>query len=127
MSTNNQGNQSGGNRHSLSGSVHARAGETGDVPSSPESRRPRRFNNDEAAAAYAHPDVLCFAAHNRRGRFYIPCNTNEFGGMHVDNVLFDSGCSTLLLPFPLEDEEDYRLSWENFARSDDEIDEPDDL
>jgi hypothetical protein len=102
MSTNNQqGNQSGGNPPSLSGAVHARAGETGDVPSSPESRRPRRLNNDQAAAAYDHPDVLCFAARNRRGRFYIPCNTNEFGGIHVDNVLFDSGCSTLLLQYPL--------------------------
>jgi hypothetical protein len=81
--------------------VHARAGETGDVPSSPESRRPRRLNNDEAAAAYNHSHVLCFAARNRRGRFYIICNTNEFGGTHVDNVLLDSGCSTLLLPYPL--------------------------
>jgi hypothetical protein len=59
------------------------------------------LNNDKAAAAYDHPDVLCFAARNQRGRFYIPCNTNEFGGVHVDNVLLDSGYSTLLLPFPL--------------------------
>jgi len=101
MSTNNQGNQNCGSRPSLSGYVHARAGETGDIPSSPESRRPRRLNNDHASAAYDHPDVLCFAARNRRGRFCTPRNTNEFAGLHVDNVLFDSGCSTLLLPFPL--------------------------
>ncbi len=46
--------------------------------------------------------MLCFAAHNRRGRFYIPCKNNSFDGVHVNNVLFDSGCSSLLLPFPLE-------------------------
>jgi hypothetical protein len=58
--------------------------------------------NDDATA-YEHPDVLRFAARNRRSHFYILCKQNSFGGVPVDNVLVDSGCSTLLLPFPLSD------------------------
>jgi hypothetical protein len=84
-------------------SVRVRDEDSGENNSSPESKRPRRLRqDDENVTAYDHPDVLCFAARNRRGRFYIPCKNNSFGGVHVDNVLFDSGCSSLLLPFPLE-------------------------
>ena len=87
---------------SLSGDVHAR--DEDGVIYSPESRRPRILRQDgqaTGAAAYEHPQVLCFAARNRRGRFYIPCTANSFGGVPVAHVLLDSGCSSLLLPFPL--------------------------
>jgi len=85
------------NRRTLSGAVHGREEEGDETPS------PRRLRrDDEASTAYDHPQVLCFAARNRRGRFYIPSKRNSFGDVHVDNVLFDSGCSSLLLPFPLE-------------------------
>jgi hypothetical protein len=71
--------------------------------SSPAAQAPRcKGNDDSAVLAYAHPDVLCFASRNRRGRFFVPSKQNSFGGVQVDNVLFDAGCSTLLLPFPLE-------------------------
>ena len=83
---------------SLSGDVHAR--DQDGAFSSPESRRRPRSLRQEVQA-YDHPQVLCFAARNRRGRFYIPCTTNNFGGVHVAHVLIDSGCSSLLLPFPL--------------------------
>lgn len=84
-------------RDNLSGTVHGRD-EDGDV-SSPESRRPRRFHR--SPTDYEHPHILCFAARNQRGRFYIPLTTNNFGGIAVNHVLLDSGCSTLLLPFPV--------------------------
>ncbi|KAL7555522.1 hypothetical protein ACA910_020311 [Epithemia clementina (nom. ined.)] len=83
----------------LSGSVRVR--EEDSANSSPEASRRRLLNGP--AAEYEHPQVLCFAARNRRGRFYIPMTTNNFGGMPVNHVLFDSGCSSLLLPFPLQD------------------------
>jgi hypothetical protein len=65
--------------------------------------RDQRDADESDASEYEHPHVLCFAARNRRGRFYIPCKQNSFGGVHVDNGLVDSGCSSLLLPFPLSD------------------------
>ena len=105
MSSNNQHQQqqdgrSRSNPPVLSGSVRAR--DFDDETSSPETRRPRRLRDDEDdTTAYEHRHVLCFAARNRRGRFYIPVTNNDFGGILVDHVLLDSGCSTLLLPFPL--------------------------
>ena len=48
------------------------------------------------------PHVLSFAARNHRGRFYIPTITNFFNGIQVRNVLFDTGCSSLLLRYPLD-------------------------
>mmetsp|Transcript_40331 Transcript_40331/g.97342 ORF Transcript_40331/g.97342 Transcript_40331/m.97342 type:complete len:286 (+) Transcript_40331:61-918(+) len=87
-----QQNQS--NPPTLSGNVHPR-----DVDSSPSPRRTRNDGTD--VSTYEHPQVLAFAARNRRGRFYIPSRHNEFGGVHVDHVLFDSGCSSILLPFPV--------------------------
>jgi hypothetical protein len=89
----------------VGGSVHPRDqrdAEESDHSSSPQRRRPVGPTNNDASA-YEHPHVLCFAARNRRGRFYIPCKQNSFGGVHVDNVMVDSGCSSLLLPFPLSD------------------------
>jgi len=86
----------------LSGSVRVRDEDSAN--SSPEASRRRRLLDGPAAVAeYEHPQVLFYAARNRRGRFYIPMTTNNFGGMPVDHVLFDSGCSSLLLPFPLQD------------------------
>ncbi|CAB9516222.1 expressed unknown protein [Seminavis robusta] len=100
MSENHHHQQSyGQNIVPLSGSVRLREEESEN--SSPEASRRRLLNG--AAAEYEHPQVLCFAARNRRGRFYIPMTTNNFGGMPVNHVLFDSGCSSLLLPFPLQD------------------------
>ena len=88
----------------LIGAVHGRDFEGSSADnSSPEAQRRRLMRHDEAAVeAYEHPHVLCFAARNHRGRFYIPCKINSFGGVPIENVLFDSGCSSLLLPFPLE-------------------------
>jgi hypothetical protein len=61
------------------------------------------MRDDDAALAYEHQHVLYFAARNRWGRSYIPCNKqNSFGGVPVDNVLLDSACSSLLLPYPFE-------------------------
>ena len=55
-------------------------------------QRRRRLREHED---YDNPLVLSFAARNQQGRFYIPTTNNSFGDM------IDSGCSTLLLPFPL--------------------------
>ena len=86
-------------REKLAASRRERDSET----SSPERpRRMRRSDGENSSAEYDHPNVICFAARNHRGRFYIPCTTNEFGGLSVAHVLLDSGCSSLLLPFPLE-------------------------
>jgi hypothetical protein len=41
----------------------------------------------DGSVEYEHEKVLCFAARNRRGRFYIPSKDNVFGGMVVENVL----------------------------------------
>ena len=77
----------------LSSSVHPRDEEAKN--SSPEARRPRLLRGSGEAADYDHPQVLCFAAQNRRGRFYIPCRNNIFGGITVENVLLDSGYAAL--------------------------------
>ena len=84
----------------MSGSVHQRDEDTAD--SSPDHQRQRTMRDDGSAEVYEHESVFCFAARNRRGRFYIPLTTNSFGGLPVPHVLLDSGCSTLLLPFPLD-------------------------
>ena len=80
----------------LNGSVRQRDGDS--AMSSPERLRQRRCGGD--TEEYYHPQVPCFAARNRRGRFYIPLTRNSFGGVNVPRILFDSGCSSLLLPFP---------------------------
>jgi hypothetical protein len=62
-------------RTSLRGAaVHPREDYNSDEHSPPESRRQRVFPVADAreGATYDHPLVLCFAARNRRGRFYIP-------------------------------------------------------
>jgi hypothetical protein len=78
-----------------------------DSPASAQKRvvRPRPGRSVECE----HEKVLCFAARTRRGRFYIPSKDNVFGGMVVENVLIDSGCSSLLLSFPLE--HGFPLEW----------------
>mmetsp|Transcript_30498 Transcript_30498/g.55184 ORF Transcript_30498/g.55184 Transcript_30498/m.55184 type:complete len:193 (-) Transcript_30498:222-800(-) len=86
----------------LSSSANPRDSEGSGENSSPEAQRQRLMRDDDEALAYEHPNVLCFAARNRRGRFDIPCKRNSFGGVPVDNVLLDSGCSSLLLPYPFE-------------------------
>lgn len=57
-----------------------------DEEASPGAKRPRPLRGIGEAADYEHPQVLCFAARNRRGRFYIPCKDNIFGGIRVENV-----------------------------------------
>ena len=48
-----------------------------------------------------HPQVLCFAGRNRGGRFFIPMTFNNyFGGGAREPCLV--GCSSTLLPFPLQ-------------------------
>jgi len=49
---------------------------------------------------YRKENVLCFGYKNRRNRFFIPTQDSSFGGLVVGPVMFDSGCNTLLLPFP---------------------------
>lgn len=44
--------------------------------------------------------VLAVAARNKRNRFFIPDTNNSFGGISFDYVMMDSGCSSILLPFP---------------------------
>ena len=91
----------------FSGDVHLRDNEDGARFLPPESRRSRILRQDGEGgtweAAYNnHPQMLCFAARNRRGRFYIASTTNNFGGVPVTHhVLLDAGCSSRLLPFPL--------------------------
>lgn len=89
----NQGE--GANVASARGSVHARDGSDDSSLSPP---RKRRRGED----AYEHPHVLIFAARGKNGRFYIPSTENSFGGVNVNNTMFDTGCSTLLLPYPLQ-------------------------
>lgn len=80
----------------MSGVVHSRENV------SPESAQKRVVRpTPDGSAEYEHDKVLCFAARNRRGRFYIPSKDNVFGSVVVENVLIDSGCSSLSLPFPL--------------------------
>ena len=57
-----------------------------------------------AVAEYEHPQVLCFVACNWRGCFNILMTTNNFGGMPMSHVLLDSEHSSLLSPFPLQNE-----------------------
>jgi hypothetical protein len=45
--------------------------------------------------------ILAFAARNRKNRFFIPNKLNAIGGIAFENVMIDSGCGSLLLPFPL--------------------------
>jgi len=90
-----------GNAASASGNVHPRDGS--DDSSSPVRQRQRI--TDAAAVddhRYEHAQVLSYAARGRNKRFYIPSTENYFGGIRVNNIMFDSGCSTLLLPYPLE-------------------------
>lgn len=87
---------------SVSGVGHPRdSAGCGHNPAPGAQRQRLSMHDDNAALAYKRPHVLCFVASNHRGCFYIPCKRNSFGGVPVDNVLLDSGCSSLLLPYPL--------------------------
>ena len=44
--------------------------------------------------------VLAVAARNRRNRSFVPDTNNSIGGISFDHVMMDSGCSSILLPFP---------------------------
>lgn len=64
---------------------------------------PKRLR--EMAAARAEDStlaVLAFAAKNHRRRFFIPSKQNSFGGIQYDHIMVDSGCSSCLFPFPLQ-------------------------
>ena len=45
-------------------------------------------------------DILAVALRNDRKRFFIPSGKNSFAGIRYENVMIDSGCNSILLPFP---------------------------
>lgn len=47
--------------------------------------------------------ILAMAVLNKKSRLFIPSKENKFGGIAYDNVMVDSGCSSVLLPFPIDD------------------------
>ena len=61
----------------------------------------------EGDASPAHRDkqvdvtvVLAFASRNRKNRFFIPSTNNSIAGITYEKLMVDSGCSSMLLPFP---------------------------
>ncbi|CAB9507023.1 expressed unknown protein [Seminavis robusta] len=45
-------------------------------------------------------DVLAVGLRNDKKRFFVPSGDNSFAGIAYQNVMIDSGCNSLLLPFP---------------------------
>ena len=45
-------------------------------------------------------EILAVALKNARARFFIPSTDNSFCGIKYDFVMIDSGCNSMLLPFP---------------------------
>ncbi|CAB9524316.1 expressed unknown protein [Seminavis robusta] len=45
-------------------------------------------------------EILGVAVKNARMRFFIPSTDNSFGGIKYTFVMIDSGCDSMLLPFP---------------------------
>jgi hypothetical protein len=53
-------------------------------------------------------EILAVAVKNARMRFFIPSTDNGFGGIKNSFVMIDSGCNSMLLPFP-SNADDLRL------------------
>ncbi|KAG7357822.1 hypothetical protein IV203_014409 [Nitzschia inconspicua] len=64
--------------------------------------------------------ILAVALKNARARFFIPSTDNYFCGLKYDYVMIDSGCNSVLLPFPSSIDEltqfhDEIFSWQVFC------------
>ena len=44
--------------------------------------------------------IKAVALRTLKGSYYVPGKKNSFDDLEFENVLFDSGCASLLLPFP---------------------------
>jgi hypothetical protein len=44
--------------------------------------------------------VRAFASRNRKNRYFIPSTNNSVAGISYGKLMVDSGCSSVLLPFP---------------------------
>lgn len=63
--------------------------------------RRRRRRTQEQPDEEEEEAILAFAARNRKNHFFIPSKLNAIGGVAFETVMIDSGCGSLLLPFPL--------------------------
>lgn len=52
------------------------------------------------------PCVIGLAYRNRKRRFFVPSTNNCFAGIPCSFVMVDSGCNSLLLPFPQAEQDD---------------------
>jgi hypothetical protein len=52
------------------------------------------------------PCVIGLAYRNRKHRFFVPSTNNSFAGIPISYVMMDSGCNSLLLPFPQAKQDD---------------------
>lgn len=76
-------------------------------------RRPREEEEGEdgaerrvqprSSATHLPSCVIGLAYRNRRHRFFMPSTRNQFCGITYPYVMVDSGCNSLLLPFPQRD------------------------
>jgi len=46
--------------------------------------------------------VIALALRNKKSRFFLASKENWFGGLKVEAVMIDSGCNSLLLPLPTQ-------------------------
>ena len=56
--------------------------------------------HDEADRLSLPSGVVAVAAMNNRSRMFVPGVDNSFAGIAFPHVMIDSGCNSLLLPFP---------------------------
>ena len=52
------------------------------------------------------PCVIGLAYRNRKHHFFVPSTNNIFAGIPFSYVMVDSGCNSLLLPFPQAEQDD---------------------
>jgi hypothetical protein len=58
-----------------------------------------------SSAPHLPGGVIGVAYRNGRHHFFVPSKTNTFCGITYPYLMVDSGCNSLLLPFPQQDTE----------------------
>lgn len=58
------------------------------------------MEEEEEAPPLIPPDVVLIARRNKRTHYLLPTRDSTFCGVPCAHVMIDSGCNTILLPFP---------------------------
>lgn len=55
--------------------------------------------------------IEALAVENKNAKFIVPGKKNNFDGFLYDHVMFDTGCGSVLIPFPSASLEDFRKKY----------------